>query len=366
MGTIAFEKEQWDQRKADYAAWWAGELERPIININLRAREPQTPPPPVPYQHFTSHYDLSVPAEQIVDAWEHHLSHFVYPGDSFPHVFSNFGPGAAAAFLGLELVNGEATTWFQPKEEVPLPELELKPDPDNPWFQRVAALYRAGLERFGGLVQLGMTDLGGNLDILSSFRPGEKLVFDLIDAPDEVKRLTWQAHEAWWHYYEAFNEILQPENPGYTTWCPIFSPEPYYILQCDFCYMIGPDMFDEFVKPELAATCRKLVNPFYHLDGPGQLPHLDSLLEIEELKGVQWVPGAGNKLMVEWPEVYRKIRAAGKLIQIPGLRNVRGEHYLDVIADQVGSAEGIIVIGHASPEEEDDLYDTLERYGVPS
>ena len=66
------------------------------------------------------------------------------------------------------------------------------------------------------------------------------------------------------------------------------------MLQCDFCYMIGPEQFKKFVLPELAVSCKKLTNPFYHLDGPGQLPHLDYLLSIPELKGIQCVPGDGS------------------------------------------------------------------------
>ena len=32
---------------------------------------------------------------------------------------------------------------------------------------------------------------------------------------------------------------------------PIYSEKPYYPLQCDFSAMISPDMFEEFVLPEL-------------------------------------------------------------------------------------------------------------------
>jgi 5-methyltetrahydrofolate--homocysteine methyltransferase len=66
------------------------------------------------------------------------------------------------------------------------------------------------------------------------------------------------------------------------------------MLSSDFSYLIGPAMFDEFVKPGLADSCRRLPHSFYHLDGPGQLAHLDSLLAIAELDGIQWVPGAGQ------------------------------------------------------------------------
>ena len=51
------------------------------------------------------------------------------------------------------------------------------------------AIYRAAVERWQGSVIIGMTDLGGNLDILSTFRPSEKLLLDLYDAPGEVLRL---------------------------------------------------------------------------------------------------------------------------------------------------------------------------------
>ena len=123
--------------------------------------------------------------------------------------------------------------------------------------------------------------------------------------------------------------------------------------------MIGPDMFDEFVKPELAATCKKLENAFYHLDGIGELPHLDSLLSIKELKGVQWVPGDGKPDTRYWPEVYRKINDAGKLIQIFG-----SMESLDAIAGQIGTAEGIVLIAGYDISQEADAIEFLKKYDV--
>ena len=62
------------------------------------------------------------------------------------------------------------------------------------------------------------------------------------------------------------------------------------MLQCDLSYMISPQMFGRFVLPELAASCRRLGNPAYHLDGPGEIPHVDMLLSIPELRAMQYVP----------------------------------------------------------------------------
>lgn len=364
---IDFSAARWRTLKDHFRAWWAGELERPLIQLTLGGRQPSRPKPDLPYHHFTSFYDLSVPAAQIVDWWEYHLETQLYTPDAFPHAIPYFGPGVAAAFLkGGQLHNTPetGTSWFRPERELEPAELRLEHSPDSPWWHRVCSLYETARDRFGGLVQLDMTDLGGNLDLLSTFRPGEKLLLDLYDHPAEVQRLTWEAHHLWWFYFQRLAALSGPQNPGYTAWTTIYSEQPYYMLQCDFCYMIGPEMFDTFVKPELAATCRRLGNAFYHLDGPGQLPHLDSLLSIPELKGIQWVPGDGQPDITRWPEVYRKIRQAGKLVQIFQSQSPLGLRALDVIAEQVGSAKGFILIGGGDIAQEAEVERFLAAHGV--
>ncbi|MBT3287637.1 MAG: hypothetical protein HN904_14720 [Victivallales bacterium] len=358
---IAFTPQDWQRINDTYTAWWNGTLGRPLINVSMGGHERDRPEPELPDVGRTALYDDGVPAEAIVDRIDWNLAGSRFPGDSFPRWDVDYGPGVAAVFMGARAEKGANTVWFHPPEERELADTNLQFSTDYPWFHRIADLYRAGIERWQGNVQMGMTDLGGGLDLVATFRPGEQLLFDLYDCPDEVKRVTWEAHEAWFEAYGAFNEILQPVNPGYTCWTPIFSAETYYMLQCDFCYMIGPEMFREFVQPELAASCRRLTNPFYHLDGPGELPHLDYLLEIPELKGVQWVPGVGAPPITEWPDVYRRIRAAGKKVQIFIEASV-GLRTLDIIVDQLGSAEGIVVIGGVGRDREDELQELIERY----
>lgn len=363
---VDFSADRWAIVKENYRKWWAHELRRPLIQLTFVGYEPVRPKPDIPFHHFASFYGLSVPVEKVVDWWEYNLETVRFSTDAFPHVIPYFGPGVAAAFMGAELVNGigAGTTWFHPPGDKAPAELSLRHDPNGPWWPRVCDCYRAARDRFGGQVQIDMTDLGGNLDLLSTFRPSERLLLDLYDAPDEVKRLTWEGHDRWWDYFDRLAALCGYDNPGYTAWCPIFSEKPYYMLQCDFCYMIGPRMFDEFVKPELSASCRRLVNPFYHLDGPGQLPHLDSLLEIEELKGIQWIPGDGSPDITQWPDVYRRIHKAGKLIQFYSSQSKRGLESLDVIAEQIGTAEGLIMIGDVNRKDEEKARRFLEKYGA--
>jgi 5-methyltetrahydrofolate--homocysteine methyltransferase len=90
------------------------------------------------------------------------------------------------------------------------------------------------------------------------------------------------------------------------------------MLQSDFAYMIGPAQFERWVVPDLVACCAQLDHGFYHLDGKGQIPHLDHLLSIPTLKGVQWIPGDGQPDAADpvWWPLLKRIRDAGKLVQI--------------------------------------------------
>jgi len=361
--SIAFAPEQWPALRAAHAAWWAGTLARPLLHITLNGRPAGRPAAAQPYHPFAAFYDLNVSADAVVDAWDYHLAQQAFLGDAFPVIWPNFGPGVVAAFLGATLMCGHDTVWFHPPQDVELAAVRLAYAADNVWLRRVKDICAAAMRRWQGLVQVGMTDLGGTLDILASFRPGEALLLDLYDQPEQVKRLTWEIH-AWWHkYFAEINTVLHPVNPGYTAWSPILSAQPYYMLQCDFAYMIGPAMFDEFVKPELAASCARIAHSFYHLDGPGQLPHLDSLVSIPALKGVQWIPGDGQPQSEAWPAVHKKIRAAGKLDQIFGAGTWdETARRFDTIVDTLGDARGLILIAEAPQERERDVRRFIERY----
>ncbi|MDD5350356.1 MAG: hypothetical protein PHQ12_09120 [Chthoniobacteraceae bacterium] len=360
---IDFDATRWETIRSTYRQWWAGELERPLIPVRVRGRDPGRPMPGAPLLSQATCADFSIPPERIIDRIDYELSTFHYLGDAFPCFNMDcFGPGVLAAFLGAELDNSTGRVWFHPPWRQPIEEIHFCFDPGNAWFRRLCAIYRAGMERWEGRVLMTMTDLGGNLDVLSTFRPGEELLMDLYDAPEEVQRLAGEEHAAWHQAYEALNAVLQPVNPGYSDWSQIYSEKPGYILQCDFSYMIGPEMFDAFVKPELAATCRRLGRSFYHLDGKGQLAHLDSLLRIPELGGVQWVPGNGAPDCGHWPEVYRKIAAAGKRMQVLGDLET-----LDAVIGQVGTGRGMHLSGPLLWGAEGDgtaVRRKLARYGV--
>jgi hypothetical protein len=48
----------------------------------------------------------------------------------------------------------------------------------------------------------------------------------------------------------------------------------------------------------------------------GQIRHLDMLLSLERLRGIQWIPGDGQPPPEEWLPLLKRIRDAGKLCQL--------------------------------------------------
>ena len=314
---IAFDADRWTKVKETYRQFWGGELERPIIPVVLKGRDPGRPMPQAPLLSQETCHDFSWSAEQLIDRIDYELSCYEFLGDAYPYFnLDCFGPGVVAAMLGGRLDNSSGRVWFWPGEEKPIQDIHLALQPDNRWLQRIKDICAAGMERWQGQVLVGMTDLGGNLDIPATFVTSQQLLLELIDHPDDVIRLTWEAHEAWHQAYAQINAVLQPVNPGYSDWSYIYSDQPSYMLQCDFSYMISPRMFGKFVLPELKATTTRLKRSFYHLDGIGQIGHLDQLLTLPSLNGVQWIHGDGKPDSSHWPEIFQKIHAAGKKIQI--------------------------------------------------
>ena len=114
-----------------------------------------------------------------------------------------------------------------------------------------------------------------------------------FDQPDEVDRLVKQITVSGCAITTNSTQLIRPACRGTSCWTPIWSTGRTYMLQCDFC-MISPRMFERFVLPDLTEICDHLDHGFYHLDGKGEIPHLDLLLSIERLRGVQSIPGDGQ------------------------------------------------------------------------
>ena len=342
---IHFDEQDWGRIRRDYGAWWAHELERPLLYLTGQVWPAERGWYPV--HSFHSNYPLDQSAEEVIDLMTPHLEATRYYGDAFPRWWPNLGPGMLAGFLGARVHSVPETVWFEPLEEVAARDLRLEYDPGNVWWQRARDLTQAAVECWGQQVLVAHTDLGGNLDVLASFRTTEGLLYDLYDAPEEIERLVGDTTRLWIEYYDELYGTIQRQSLGTTPWAPIWSPERCYMLQCDFGYMLSPAMFERFVLPDLVACCDHLEHGFYHLDGPGQIPHVDMLLQMPRLRGIQWIPGAGNPPPEGWLDLLKRIVEGGKLCQLyvtaegahTIVKNIGGRGFLLAISDEMSEEE---------------------------
>lgn len=345
---LNFTPKDWERVERDWSAWWAGELERPMVVIGtLEFGGVLTALEMAPWETEAPGAELDSYIEKSLGLCEFWLQNARFYGDSFPRWWPNFGPGIVAGFLGTRVNSAPGTVWFSPAEHKRINELQPSYDPDNFWWQCVRELTRAAVERWGDAVTVAHTDLGGNLDVLASLHDTQQLLIDLYDAPQEVARLVGEITKLWLRYYEELYDIIRMAGRGTTAWAPMWSPGRYYMLQSDFCYMISPEMFERFVLPDLADCCDALDSAFYHLDGKGQIPHLDMLLSLERLRGIQWIPGDGQLSPEGWLPLLKRIRDGGKLCQIyvtaEGART---------IARELGGRGFCFCLNQPMPEEE--------------
>jgi len=311
---IRFTPEDWQRIEQDWTAWWNHDLDRPLIGITTQSGAVDESFEPA--RRFAAQYPLDTPVDDILDAYERHMETYRFHADAMPQWWPKFGAGTAAAFLGSELVVRPETIWFEPGEDTAIADHNLTFDTDNVWWLRICELIEAAVKRWTGEVAVGYTDIGGGLDILASLRSTNRLLYETVDAPVEIDRLAADITQHWLRCFDELHEMTDATGRGHTAPCGgLWSPKRAYTLQCDFSYMISPDMFSRWVLPDLSACCDHLDHSFYHLDGPGELAHLDLLCGMENLGGIQWIPGAGQRATADWPEVLGRIRAAGKLCQ---------------------------------------------------
>lgn len=313
--TFAF-KPDYEQTRQRIEAFWENELlDRPVVMIPVRKPVDERVNLPVS-NHIT-------PAERWMDAqYQAELSmaqvnNTQYLGDALPVAYPNLGPEVFSGFYGCNLNFGDyGTSWSNPCLEDWSKADALRLDWDSIYMKKLVEMTDALLEVGRDKFLVGMTDWHPGGDALAAFRDPAQLAMDLKLYPQEVKKLLRRVEADYFAVYDFFNDRLRTKGQPSTTWTPLVSEGRYYIPSNDFSIMISKKMYDEFFLPGLINEIRFYDRSLYHLDGPGALRHLDSILSIRELDALQWVPGAGSEQFTRWIHVYQKVQAAGKGVQV--------------------------------------------------
>ena len=310
-------KEDWLLSQERLKAWWEHELiDRAVIQVTSPRWEVERL---AEWDNWGFARNPSHP-EVTISGFESWCAQTYFGGEAYPNLWVNLGPGIMGAYLGASPRFLARTVWFEtPRAWKDLEELEF--DPENEWWQLTKRITSRALEAGEGKFCVGITDLGGITDIAASLRGSKSLVLDLFRHPNKVKDLSSWILKLWHRYYDELQGIMEETMDGSSAWMGIWSPKRWYPIQCDFSAMISPKQFEEFALPYLREQCRRLDHTIYHWDGPGQIPHLDLLLSIPELDGIQWTPGAGQPPpdSPRWFPLYKRIQERGKLLVLLGV-----------------------------------------------
>lgn len=320
--------------------WDRENHDRPLLDLAAvvpDARPRPVPAPPTLYERWTD-IDYRIALNRS------HLDGVVYVGDSFPVMWPNLGPDFLGATFGADLIFQETTSYSVPclTEDSPLPEFLQ----DNSWWQRMVAMTRAFVEDAQGDYLVGITDLHPGMDGVVSLRGAEQTALDMVDRPEQAVALARRLSEAYLEQLRMLHGITSKNGPaaGCSNWMNIWHPELWYVTSCDFICMISREMFDAHIAPLLQWEARMLDGrTLFHLDGPGALRHLDALLDIPEIAGIQWVPGAAQPSARAWIPLLQKIQSRGRLLNIEA-----GPEDLPVLAREL-QPEGLSIRLSFSP-----------------
>ena len=296
--------------------WWeCGEQERPCLVLAPLAQDHEPMPDTDDLERWWTDLDLQMSRTLWL------IENTRFYAEAVPHDYIDFGASAMPAVLGCDMTFvDKETIWAHPVHQTI--EEVLESDFDRAYrsgrFYRLALeLTRRSTRLAAGHHYASQFALGGTLDNLAALYGNANLLVDLIEKPQKVKAALERLKRVWIEAFEETQRIIDTAgNGGGIGWAGVWAPGSTFPMQEDISYMVSPEMFREFCLPHIVDCATVMDCGFYHLDGVGAIPHLDALLEIPEIKVIQWVPGAGKEEMAQWYDLLRRIISAGRACQV--------------------------------------------------
>lgn len=303
-------KPDFEKSRLRYDAFWhRAVIDRPPVDI--RIRRPGVALPQKSYASYDEQWlDVDFRAERLAAE----LAATDYPGDGLPVAWPNLGPEIYSAWCGCEYHFTADSGWSQPLVHDWHTDIgKARLDMEHPLFKLCERFTDNLLELGRGKFLVGLTDFHSGGDHLAALRDPQTLAVDMLENVDEVKAELVRAQTEYFMAYDHFYKRIKAGGSLACSWmASLFGEGRFYIPSNDFSCMVSKKMFDDVFLEGIAAECRFFDQAIYHLDGPGALRHLDSLLQIKELDAIQWVCGAGNEGFARWAGVYQRIQRAGK------------------------------------------------------
>lgn len=290
-----------------HEAWWnQAIIDRPLF-IGTADRDPARP--------VTRRIELLSDPDAWMAAKLDDLKQTCFLGDALPHVRVDFGPVLLGAMLGGRTESGADTTWthaFISDDWSNAPGWELR-DNSPCWPQLCALTDRVAAEAAGRFL-VCTPDLGGSADVLLNLRGATGLCMDAMTRPETLIQAIDAIYPAWERAFTMLYDTATAHGAGLIHWLLLWSSVPHFIPACDFNFMIAPEQFNRICLPDIARQTAAVGRGVFHLDGAGATNHIDALLEIPEMRAIQYVPGAGTPSALAWVDMFRKVQDSGRSV----------------------------------------------------
>jgi 5-methyltetrahydrofolate--homocysteine methyltransferase len=304
---LEFRKDFDDVRK-NWRLFWEGKLNRPIIIAIVPKPGKEVVSPPKWGAAF------SQPPEKVVDQALQWAESVEFCCDAVPFFTPSLMTGFIPALLGAKIIEVHEP-WGVDTAVVPFVEdlnnINLTFHRDSIWWERWLNLCECIKKKCKGKMIFGEATIAGNLDLLGAIRGTDRLMLDFYDNPEGVHNAMQQILKIYNEILDEYVKIFEFEKYGGVTRHGFYADGLIGVPQCDFGFNISKKHFDEFALPYLKEEIRRLDAVEYHLDGPGNIKHLESICSIDKIGVIQWVAGAGNENK-DWTELYEKIDNLGK------------------------------------------------------
>ena len=218
--------------------------------------------------------------------------------------------------MGGDIEFGDDTSWAV-HENKTLD--DLKPfyfDEQNIWYRRMMSITEELLKDSRGDYLVGNNDFHTTIGALASLIGPEEMCVSLLTDPETVKERLNEGQAVYHIVFQKISELIERYQKGHTNWMGLYCDKNWYVPSCDESCLISVEAFEEFVVPHLKEELKMFSRAIYHLDGKDALRHLDVLLSIKEIDGIQWVYGEGQPTARHWIPLLQKIQKAGKRIEI--------------------------------------------------
>lgn len=345
-------KDDWDRAKQRFNALWNREIadrccfsvHAPGDGADMEAYQLKKPDPHAGGEDCLAYW---TDARAILTRYINKFENTFFGGEAFPLLWLNLGAAGHAGFFDGARYEFRDTVWFHPS----IDDLEKKLpvyDPESFLFRTTCELAEFFCSEANGDFMVSMPDTSGNIDALAHLRGNTELLMDLASTPEAVHAALAEIQKAWEITNETVYKTVQENNQGGSSigWLTTWAQGRHAQMQSDLSVMVSPDMFEEFVLPELRQQSAWMDYSTYHFDGIEQIRHLDMLLGLDELDMIQWTSVAGQPSPLEYIPVLKKIQDAGKIVHL----SLRKEEVEPVMREL--SSRGLYIRTHARSESE--------------